>query len=777
MKDNLMEYLRNLFREYPGNEKRGVFFTKMLLWYAACTILVYLIFGSVMSALVQKNYKNQISQLNERAIAQSVSACSTTLRNLYNYYYLKVLESAELTDLLLAEEYSPGMALRFKKLNTELMGYSDLVSSCYVINLKDGFVCSTLDTYQSTEDFPDRDIIRQLELIRDVPGEYVLVPRRISYEMRGIRHSRQYISLIFKKYREGYLVINLDYEAFADMVNYRNYDSSSRALLLNNMGLVLADSSEALFGTEAVQEEYYMRLMEQKDRQGSFVIRTEDGRKKVLYDRDQLFGISYLILTDEKLFGTNTLLFQMLFCSVTAVAANLLLILIGTCVLYRPIYRLQSMFLPQAQTEEIRVDEFKAMEQMLRKMRKITWEYSQSRRKKLLKELLEDKRLHERELNEELLRAREQLGRAIFLCVNLYPATEEEKSPDDLILMKFCMENILKELLEKWAIVESVDYGSYLTCILNLDSLDGQAGESEENARTHREDIVARALRGMQEKMEDFFGVDVTCSIGTVVNSLDDIAESYEAALVAAFFQMTKEKNAILYSGMPAEENAGEQEYPGETVREIMDGIKAGDKGKIRRELSVFFSAMTSVSYHHAVKCIMMLEMETVKLEMRYGAYYEKGNLDFPEGLQSGRLYKMQEACLEHCLSAADACAERRDNNPNMVEIVERVKELVEQKLTDHNLCVNSVAQEIYLSAGYVRAIFKEVTGQTLSNYIIERKLAMVCRLLKETDWSVQQIAEHMEFSSRSYLYTFFKNYMGMTPNQYRKQKTGDMSS
>ena len=65
MKEEFMECFRTLFKKSADDEKRGVFFSRMLLWYTTCTIIVFLFFGTVMSVSVQKNYKGQIDRLNE----------------------------------------------------------------------------------------------------------------------------------------------------------------------------------------------------------------------------------------------------------------------------------------------------------------------------------------------------------------------------------------------------------------------------------------------------------------------------------------------------------------------------------------------------------------------------------------------------------------------------------------------------------------------------------------------------------------------------------------
>jgi len=80
------------------------------------------------------------------------------------------------------------------------------------------------------------------------------------------------------------------------------------------------------------------------------------------------------------------------------------------------------------------------------------------------------------------------------------------------------------------------------------------------------------------------------------------------------------------------------------------------------------------------------------------------------------------------------------------------------------------IAQEVFLSTSYLRNIFKEVMGNTLSNHIIGKRLEEICRLLQATELSIPQIAEQMGFSSKHYLHKFFKNYKSITPNQYREQ-------
>ena len=60
-----------------------------------------------------------------------------------------------------------------------------------------------------------------------------------------------------------------------------------------------------------------------------------------------------------------------------------------------------------------------------------------------------------------------------------------------------------------------------------------------------------------------------------------------------------------------------------------------------------------------------------------------------------------------------------------------------------------------------------------MSNYINNRKIDVICRLLLDTDMTLTEINDKLGFSTRNYFYTFFKKHIGMTPGDYRKKMRG----
>lgn len=84
-------------------------------------------------------------------------------------------------------------------------------------------------------------------------------------------------------------------------------------------------------------------------------------------------------------------------------------------------------------------------------------------------------------------------------------------------------------------------------------------------------------------------------------------------------------------------------------------------------------------------------------------------------------------------------------------------------------LTLESVAQAVHLSRTQFARRFKEQTGQTLIEYVNQRRLQRACAFLVETDWTINYISRFVGFKSPSYFHTFFRREMGVSPVEYRK--------
>lgn len=117
-------------------------------------------------------------------------------------------------------------------------------------------------------------------------------------------------------------------------------------------------------------------------------------------------------------------------------------------------------------------------------------------------------------------------------------------------------------------------------------------------------------------------------------------------------------------------------------------------------------------------------------------------------------------------LHAPDHTAEERLRSCRT--LVSRVKALIEERLED-NPSVEELAAEMGVTREHLSRRFQQYTGKTLKQYLSEQRVLLACRLLKETELSVQEIALRLSFSSSTNFIRFFKEILQVTPAAFRE--------
>lgn len=78
-------------------------------------------------------------------------------------------------------------------------------------------------------------------------------------------------------------------------------------------------------------------------------------------------------------------------------------------------------------------------------------------------------------------------------------------------------------------------------------------------------------------------------------------------------------------------------------------------------------------------------------------------------------------------------------------------------------------AQKLNLNPSYLNGLVKKHTGQPVSTLIKNRLLEESKALLVQTDWTLQEISRIIGFADQPNFSQFFKKYVGVTPNEFRR--------
>lgn len=110
----------------------------------------------------------------------------------------------------------------------------------------------------------------------------------------------------------------------------------------------------------------------------------------------------------------------------------------------------------------------------------------------------------------------------------------------------------------------------------------------------------------------------------------------------------------------------------------------------------------------------------------------------------------------------------RADSPPDTKEaLVDQLKQYLKAHLSSP-IRLTEVASSVHLSPNYVCRIFKQMTGETLMDYLLRIRMQEACKLLIYTDLPIYAIAEKVSYEDASYFSRIFKKKQGVSPQDYR---------
>ncbi|KAF3885439.1 MULTISPECIES: helix-turn-helix domain-containing protein [Nostocales] len=84
-------------------------------------------------------------------------------------------------------------------------------------------------------------------------------------------------------------------------------------------------------------------------------------------------------------------------------------------------------------------------------------------------------------------------------------------------------------------------------------------------------------------------------------------------------------------------------------------------------------------------------------------------------------------------------------------------------------ISLKEVAQAVGYSSAYLTNLVRRLTGKTVNDWIILRRITEACSLLLKTDESVNQIAVQVGYQNINHFYSQFRDCHGTTPHAWRK--------
>ncbi len=118
-----------------------------------------------------------------------------------------------------------------------------------------------------------------------------------------------------------------------------------------------------------------------------------------------------------------------------------------------------------------------------------------------------------------------------------------------------------------------------------------------------------------------------------------------------------------------------------------------------------------------------------------------------------------------------------RDYRTNLNErIVNEIETSINSEVVKYinknykNISLVEIASHFNFNTDYMGKLIKQITGDSFTNFVKDKKLEEACHLLKHSLASITEIVNEIGYSNISYFYKQFKNKYGVTPDEYRNK-------
>jgi len=205
--------------------------------------------------------------------------------------------------------------------------------------------------------------------------------------------------------------------------------------------------------------------------------------------------------------------------------------------------------------------------------------------------------------------------------------------------------------------------------------------------------------------------------------------------------------------------------------KEVCDALLSGDYSKVCEVTEKLFADAEEISKNEDQQNIMiyMLLLPTKVLSsVKTG---EKGSYNNQRKLLERFLYckelpEQKILILDLYEEVTRIINSRSESQSN--HVIEKVKQIISQKYMEQ-LSIASLAEDVFLTATYLCALFKQSSGQTINEYITEVRINKAKELLADHRIKLYDVCYNVGYYSPSYFSKLFKKNTGMTPSEYRE--------
>ncbi|UKS24750.1 helix-turn-helix domain-containing protein [Paenibacillus sp. HWE-109] len=645
-----------------------------------------------------------------------------------------------------------------------MMNYNKFIDSVYFYRASDQVVLSP-NTMMKAERFGDKPFI---EAMMQSPSLYQLTNQRIYKEFAEMDQRKAVISLV-RKYpllsgKKGLVTVNISMDAIVRMVG----DMSA-----SNVSFIDIYDAE---GKQLMASGNYIGQTDFKKR-GSELTRIQSDYTNWEYRSG---------LNDEHLY-TFTSVFSYIW-----IGLGLFMVVVGgvwiTYVTNRN-YKPMELIMARIQThsefnsigqENKKQDEFQYIDWALGNLMEQSSRYEKQheedvifRRRHFFKEWLEGNRVIQTEEWQAEM-ARLQLPSTyermttVVIELDKYMEVCRMFSQKDQDLLKFVLIRVVYETAELLGLTLWAEWtAAHRLSVIVFTRMELRKSEK----------LVADLSEDVRSWVEQHLIFRVTIGVGQVVEDLQELAQSYDAAVHVLRFKSSLGTNRVSFYWETESSRDREMYAHLPLVKSLAQAFRLGEKEWKTLLEQIFTELKIGLFSYDEIRNLMNymvyhLHREIAELSAELQSMWKAETLpplnDAIEQFDTlEEVYAVWLTLLEGAAEKMAALREVRSTHA----LMKQVRSYMEAHLSDPGLSLNSLSERFQLHASQVSRAFKEEFGEKFVDHLIKIRMEHAKKLLEVSRISVQDIGIQVGYTHAISFIRAFKKYTGMTPGEYRRDE------
>lgn len=337
----------------------------------------------------------------------------------------------------------------------------------------------------------------------------------------------------------------------------------------------------------------------------------------------------------------------------------------------------------------------------------------------------------------------------------------------DRNLYKYAAVNIVEESLKDWRVLPFYGQGNRIVTIL-------QFSESEEEIGSQTEAISKMNLAGRMliDNFRQHLHMDAVIGISPLQQGLKALPGCYKDALEATKWQGLYENHHVFYAGDFSFKKAQTDVDWLERTGRIVEWMRIGTKQQnVRETINRFVEDISSVfdsgDSTAGIPLSIAYRIYATLLEMKETVgdrYKDLDPLIFFHFPMAG--HELKKWFTEYLFETAGLIHTAMIDHDQA--IVQQAVRYIRENYRHKGLKIQDVADHVHLSPNYLSFLFKQISGETIWEFVTKVRMEEAKQLLRNTAKRRYEIADEVGYESPEHFTRVFKRFFGESPNMVR---------